>query len=394
MVKSLNENVKYIGVDDLDLDLFESQYVVPEGMAYNSYLILDEKTAILDTADARKGEAWKVRLTEALDGRKPDYLVVHHMEPDHSALIAWTMAQWPDLTLVASAKAIQMLSQFFEDLSLEGRTLTVKEGDVLPLGQHSLRFIAAPMIHWPEVMMSFDAADGALYSADAFGKFGALSKCGFYGRDDEDWACEARRYYFNIVGKYGVPVQTLLKKVAALPVKTIRPLHGPVLEDELDKYISLYDTWSRYEPESEGIFIACASIHGGTMEAARKLAEILKVKGAAKVVLSDLCRSDLAENVEDAFRYPTMVLAAASYDAGLFTPMHDFLHRLQVKGYSKRRVALVENGSWAPSAARVMKEMLGTMKDVALVEPVVTIRSRLKTADLPALETLADALLA
>ena len=394
MVKSLNENVKYIGVDDLDLDLFESQYVVPEGMAYNSYLILDEKTAILDTADARKGEAWKVRLTEALDGRKPDYLVVHHMEPDHSALIAWTMAQWPGLTLVASAKAIQMLSQFFEDLSLEGRTLTVKEGDVLPLGQHSLRFIAAPMIHWPEVMMSFDAADGALYSADAFGKFGALSKCGFYGRDDEDWACEARRYYFNIVGKYGVPVQTLLKKVAALPVKTIRPLHGPVLEDELDKYISLYDTWSRYEPESEGIFIACASIHGGTMEAARKLAEILKAKGAAKVVLSDLCRSDLAENVEDAFRYPTMVLAAASYDAGLFTPMHDFLHRLQAKGYSKRRVALVENGSWAPSAARVMKEMLGTMKDVALVEPVVTIRSRLKTADLPALETLADALLA
>ena len=394
MVKSLNENVKYIGVDDLDLDLFESQYVVPEGMAYNSYLILDEKTAILDTADARKGEAWKVRLTEALDGRKPDYLVVHHMEPDHSALIAWTMAQWPDLTLVASAKAIQMLSQFFEDLSLEGRTLTVKEGDVLPLGQHNLRFIAAPMIHWPEVMMSFDAADGALYSADAFGKFGALSKCGFYGRDDEDWACEARRYYFNIVGKYGVPVQTLLKKVAALPVKTIRPLHGPVLEDELDKYISLYDTWSRYEPESEGIFIACASIHGGTMEAARKLAEILKAKGAAKVVLSDLCRSDLAENVEDAFRYPTMVLAAASYDAGLFTPMHDFLHRLQAKGYSKRRVALVENGSWAPSAARVMKEMLGTMKDVTLVEPVVTIRSRLKTADLPALETLAGALLA
>lgn len=394
MVKSLNENVKYIGVDDLDLDLFESQYVIPEGMAYNSYLILDEKTAILDTADARKGEAWKVRLTEALDGRKPDYLVVHHMEPDHSALIAWTMAQWPDLTLVASAKAIQMLSQFFEDLSLEGRTLTVKEGDELPLGQHSLRFIAAPMIHWPEVMMSFDAADGALYSADAFGKFGALSKCGFYGRDDEDWACEARRYYFNIVGKYGVPVQTLLKKVAALPVKTIRPLHGPVLEVELDKYISLYDTWSRYEPESEGIFIACASIHGGTMEAARKLAEILKAKGAAKVVLSDLCRSDLAENVEDAFRYPTMVLAAASYDAGLFTPMHDFLHRLQVKGYSKRRVALVENGSWAPSAARVMKEMLGTMKDVTLVEQVVTIRSRLKTADLPALETLADALLA
>lgn len=388
MVKSLNESVKYIGVDDLDLDLFESQYVVPEGMAYNSYLILDEKTAILDTVDARKGEAWKVRLAEALDGRSPDYLVIHHMEPDHSSLIAWALQTYPGLTLVASAKALQMLPQFFEDLALEGRTKAVKEGDVLPLGTHSLQFVGAPMIHWPEVMMSFDAADGALYSADAFGKFGALSKCGFYGRDDDDWACEARRYYFNIVGKYGVPVQTLLKKVAVLPVRTIRPLHGPILEVNLEKYIGLYDTWSRYEPESEGIFIACASIHGGTMEAARKLAEILRGLGAPKVVVSDLCRSDIAENVEDAFRYPTMVLAAASYDGGLFTPMHDFLHRLQVKGYSKRRVALLENGSWAPSAARVMREMLGAMKDVTVVEPVVTIRSRLKGTDIPALEAL------
>ena len=388
MVKSLNESVKYIGVDDLDLDLFESQYVVPEGMAYNSYLILDEKTAILDTVDARKGEAWKVRLAEALDGRSPDYLVIHHMEPDHSSLIAWALQTYPGLTLVASAKALQMLPQFFDDLALEGRTKAVKEGDVLPLGTHSLQFVGAPMIHWPEVMMSFDAADGALYSADAFGKFGALSKCGFYGRDDDDWACEARRYYFNIVGKYGVPVQTLLKKVAVLPVRTIRPLHGPILEVNLEKYIGLYDTWSRYEPESEGIFIACASIHGGTMEAARKLAEILRGLGAPKVVVSDLCRSDIAENVEDAFRYPTMVLAAASYDGGLFTPMHDFLHRLQVKGYSKRRVALLENGSWAPSAARVMREMLGAMKDVTVVEPVVTIRSRLKGTDIPALEAL------
>ena len=388
MVKSLNESVKYIGVDDLDLDLFESQYVVPEGMAYNSYLILDEKTAILDTVDARKGEAWKVRLAEALDGRSPDYLVIHHMEPDHSSLIAWALQTYPGLTLVASAKALQMLPQFFEDIALEGRTKAVKEGDVLPLGTHSLQFVGAPMIHWPEVMMSFDAADGALYSADAFGKFGALSKCGFYGRDDDDWACEARRYYFNIVGKYGVPVQTLLKKVAVLPVRTIRPLHGPILEVNLEKYIGLYDTWSRYEPESEGIFIACASIHGGTMEAARKLAEILRGLGAPKVVVSDLCRSDIAENVEDAFRYPTMVLAAASYDGGLFTPMHDFLHRLQVKGYSKRRVALLENGSWAPSAARVMREMLGAMKDVTVVEPVVTIRSRLKGTDIPALEAL------
>ena len=394
MVKSLNESVKYIGVDDLDLDLFESQYVVPEGMAYNSYLILDEKVAILDTVDARKGEAWKVRLAEALDGRKPDYLVVHHLEPDHSALIAWALGAYPGMTLVAGAKALQMLPQFFEDLALEGRTQAVKEGEVLPLGKHSLQFIGAPMIHWPEVMMSFDPADGALYSADAFGKFGALSKCGFYGRDDEDWACEARRYYFNIVGKYGVPVQTLLKKVAALPVRTIRPLHGPILEVNLEQYVSLYDTWSKYEPESEGIFIACASIHGGTLEAARRLADILRAKGALKVVVSDLCRSDIAENVEDAFRYPTMVAAAASYDAGLFTPMHDFLHRLQVKGYSKRRVGLIENGSWAPSAARVMREMFGAMKDVTVLDPAVTLRSRLKTADLPALEALADSLLA
>ena len=393
MVKSLNETVKYIGVDDLDLDLFESQYVVPEGMAYNSYLILDEKIAILDTVDARKGAAWIVRLTEALDGRKPDYLVVHHMEPDHSDLIAWVLGAFPGLQLVASAKALQMLPQFFEDLPMEGRTLAVKEGDVLPLGAHSLQFLAAPMIHWPEVMMSFDAADGALYSADAFGKFGALSKCGFYGRDDDDWACEARRYYFNIVGKYGVPVQTLLRKISALPVKTIRPLHGPILEVNLDQYIGLYDTWSKYEAESEGIFIACASIHGGTLEAANRLAEILRAKGAPKVIVSDLCRSDMAENIEDAFRYPTMVACAASYDAGVFTPMHDFLHRLQMKGYSKRRVGLVENGSWAPSAARVMRELLGAMKDVTILEPVVTIRSRLKPADLPALEALADALL-
>ena len=393
MVKSLNESVKYIGVDDLDLDLFESQYIVPEGIAYNSYLILDEKVAILDTVDARKGDAWKMRLNEALDGRKPDYLVVHHMEPDHSALIAWALAAFPGLTLVAGAKALQMLPQFFEDLPLEGRTMAVKEGDVLSLGAHSLQFVGAPMIHWPEVMMSFDAADGAFYSADAFGKFGALSKCGFYGRDDNDWACEARRYYFNIVGKYGVPVQTLLKKFSALPVKTIRPLHGPILEVNLPQYIQLYDTWSKYEPESEGIFIACASIHGGTLEAANRLAEILRAKGAPKVVVSDLCRSDIAENIEDAFRYPTLVACAASYDGGLFTPMHDFLHRLQMKGYSKRRVGLVENGSWAPSAARVMRELFGGMKDVTVLEPAVTIRSRLKAADVPALEALSDALL-
>ncbi len=393
MTKKLNDQVLYIGTDDLDIDLFESQYVVPEGVSYNSYIILDDKVAVLDTADARKGEEWKANLAEALGGRKPDYLVAHHLEPDHSALVAWMLEAYPETTLVASAKAIQMLPQFFEGIALEGRTIAVKEGDTLELGTHSLRFIAAPMVHWPEVMVSFDAADGALYSADGFGKFGALGECGFYGRDDDDWACEARRYYFNIVGKYGAQVQQLLGKAAALPIRTIRPLHGPILEDNLGDYLHLYDIWSRYEPETDGVFIACASIHGGTLKAAEKLAEILQEKGAPKVVLSDLTRSDIAENVEDAFRYPRMVVAASSYDAGLFTPMYDFLHRLQIKGYCKRKVAVMENGSWAPSAGRVMKEMLGQMKEVAVAEPVVTIRSRMKAADIPALETLADAIL-
>ena len=394
MTVSLNSMVKYIGVDDLDLDLFESQYVVPDGMSYNSYVILDDRIAIMDTADIRKEEQWKANLAEALGGRKPDYLVVHHMEPDHSALVAWVLDAYPGITLVSSAKAVQMLGQFFEGIDLEGRTKVVKEGDVIDLGTHTLRFFAAPMVHWPEVMVSFDAADGALYSADAFGKFGALSKCGFYGRDDDDWACEGRRYYFNIVGKYGAQVQALLRKLSDLPVKTIRPLHGPVLEDDLGQYVSLYDTWSKYAPESEGVFIACASIHGGTLKAAEKLADILRAKGAKKVVLSDLCRSDVAENVEDAFRYPTMVIAASSYDAGLFTPMYEFLHRLQIKGYSNRRVAIVENGSWAPSAARVMVEMVGAMKNIELVDQVITIRSRMKASDIPALESLADAVLA
>lgn len=393
MTRKLNDQVLYIGADDLDIDLFESQYVVPEGVSYNSYVILDDKIAVLDTADARKGEEWKANLAEALGGRKPDYLVVHHMEPDHSSLVAWMLEAYPGVTLVASAQAIRMLPQFFEGIQLEGRTLAVKEGDTLELGKHSLRFIAAPMVHWPEVMVSFDAADGALYSADGFGKFGALSKCGFYGRDDDDWACEARRYYFNIVGKYGVQVQQLLSKATGLPIRTIRPLHGPVLEDGLGEYIRLYDIWSRYAPETDGVFVACASIHGGTLKAAERLAEILRAKGAPKVVLSDLTRSDIAENVEDAFRYPRMVVAASSYDAGLFTPMYDFLHRLQIKGYSKRKVAVLENGSWAPSAGRVMKEMLGQMKEITIAEPVVTIRSRMKEADIPALEALADAIL-
>lgn len=392
MIKNLSESVKYIGVDDLDIDLFESQYVVPKGISYNSYLIMDEKIAIMDTVDARKADVWKRNLLEALDGRIPDYLVVHHLEPDHSAVIGWVLNNYPDLKLVAGAKAVQMLPQFFEFVSFEGRTLTVKEGDVLSLGEHSLKFLAAPMVHWPEVMVSFDKSDGALYSADAFGKFGALSKCGFYGYRDSDWACEARRYYFNIVGKYGVPVQSLLAKVADLNVRSIRPLHGPFLEDNLHEYIGLYDTWSRYEPETEGVFIAVASIHGGTMRAAEAFAGALRNKGVRRVVVSDLCRSDFAENVEDAFRYSKMVLAASSYDGGLFTPMYEFLHRLQIKGYSNRSVGLIENGSWAPSAGRVMKEMLSSMRNVEIVGQMVTIKTLPKESDRPALEALADTL--
>ena len=393
MIKKLSDNVKYIGVDDLDLDLFESQYIVPDGMAYNSYVILDEKVAVLDTADARKAVEWKQNLKEALAGRQPDYLVVHHMEPDHSALIAWVLEEYPGITLVASAKAIQMLSQFFENINLEGCTLAVKEGSVLELGSHSLKFIGAPMVHWPEVMVSFDLADGALYSADAFGKFGALGKCGFYGRDDDDWSCEARRYYFNIVGKYGAPVRTLLGKTSQLAIRTIRPLHGPILEDNLSEYLDLYNIWSNYAVETEGVFIACASIHGGTLAAVEKLAEILRAKGAQRVVVSDLCRSDFAENVEDAFRHSTLVVAASSYDAGVFTPMYEFLHRLQIKGFCNRKVGILENGSWAPSAGRVMKEMLSAMNGIEIVEPMVTIKSRMKQTDIPALEELASALL-
>lgn len=393
MVTKLTDTVRYIGADDLDLDLFESQYIVPQGMSYNSYVILDDKVAVMDTADARKADEWKANLKEALDGRQPDYLVVHHLEPDHSALIEWVLREYPSVTVVASAKAIQMLPQFFEDIELDGRTLAVKEGSELSLGSHCLRFVAAPMVHWPEVMVSFDELDGALYSADAFGKFGALSKCGFYGRDDDDWACEARRYYFNIVGKFGGPVRTLLDKTSALAIRTIRPLHGPILEDNLEEYLGLYKIWSRYDVETDGIFIACASIHGGTMAAAEKLADILRSKGAERVVVSDLCRSDFAENVEDAFRHSKLVLAASSYDGGVFTPMYEFLHRLQIKGYCNRKVAILENGSWAPSAGRVMKEMVGAMSNIELVDPMVTIRSRMKKSDIPALENLADAIL-
>ena len=393
MIKAISPSIKYIGVDDIDLDLFESQYVVPEGMSYNSYLILDERIAVLDTVDGRKGEDWLRNLEEALDGRRPDYLVVHHMEPDHSSLILTVLEKYPELRLVTSAKSVAMLGQFFDAAAFEGRVQVVKEGEELSLGTHTLRFLMAPMVHWPEVMVSFETTEKVLFSADAFGKFGALSKCGYFGEEDDDWACEARRYYFNICGKYGVPVQTLLKKVLPLSPEVIAPLHGPVLRENLASYLDLYRTWSSYGVETEGVFIAYASIHGGTAEVAGKLAEILRAKGCPKVAVSDLSRDDMGEAVEDAFRYGRMVVAAASYDGGLFTPAWLFLHTLQMKAYQQRRVALVENGSWAPSAGRVMKEMFGAMKDITLVEPLVTIWSRMKDTDLPSLEALADAIL-
>lgn len=383
----IHEDIKYIGVDDLDLDLFESQYIIPNGISYNSYLILDEKVAVMDTVDSRKYGEWRENLRVALDGRTPDYLIVHHMEPDHVGDIVALMGDYPEMMIVASARAVQMMPQFFEGVDFTPRTIAVKEGDTLSLGAHTLHFMMAPMVHWPEVMVSYDELSKVVFSADAFGKFGALAH-------DEEWACEARRYYFNICGKYGVPVQALLKKLAALDVEVICPLHGPILTENLDYYIGLYDTWSKYEPETEGVFIAFASIHGGTTAAAEKLAEILRAKGAPKVSVADLSRDDMAEAVEDAFRMSKLVVAASSYDSGVFPPMYDFLHHLQIKSFQKRRVAIVENGSWAPSAGRVMRAMLGEMKDLEIVEPMVTIRSRMKSTDLPAMEALADALLA
>ena len=395
MIQTISPAVRYIGVDDKDLDLFESQYLVPEGMSYNSYVILDDKVAVMDTSDARTADVWMQNLEEALQGRKPDYLIVHHMEPDHSACAAALLEKYPDLTLFASVQALKMLPQFFPGVRLEGRTRAINEGDTLPLGAHTLRFLAAAMVHWPEVMMSFEETEKILFSADAFGKFGALELTGgFWCTPDYDWACEARRYYFNICGKYGPQVQRVLAKVAPLGVRTVCPLHGPMLRDTLAEALQLYRTWSSYGVETPGVFVAYASIHGGTAAVAERFAEMLREKGCPKVATSDLTRDDLAEAIEDAFRYGTLVVAASSYDAGLFPPMHDFLWHLQIKGWQKRRAAIIENGSWAPTAGRVMTEMLSAMKDVTLVGEKVTIRSRMQDSDLPALEALADAVLA
>ena len=386
MQVTISDSIKYIGVDDRDLDLFESQYVVPDGVSYNSYLILDEKTVLMDTVDARGMQQWEQNLKEALGDRKLDYLVISHLEPDHAGSIGRLLELYPDIVLVGNAKTFQMLPQFF-DIQLDDRSIEVKEGDTLSLGTHTLHFYMAPMVHWPEVMVTYESSEKVLFSADGFGKFGAMD-----AEDDEGWACEARRYYFNIVGRYGASVQALLKKAAKLDIAVICPLHGPVLNENLDYYIGLYDTWSSYKPENSGVLIAYASIHGNTAKAARKLGEMLREKGVEKVVVSDLAREDMAEVVEDAFRYDRMVLAAASYDGGVFPCMQDFLHHLQSKGYQKRTVGILENGSWAPTAGRTMKAIIETMKNVSIVEPAVTIKSTLKEENMADMQALAEAM--
>lgn len=383
---NISDKIKYIGVDDTTLDLFESQYAVPDGVSYNSYVILDDKTAIMDTVDKRGMKDWEHNLLNALDGRNADYVIIQHMEPDHAGSLARLIELFPEITVVGNAKTFVMINQFFENINIKN-SLTVKEGDTLNLGSHTLTFVMAPMVHWPEVMVTYESSEKVLFSADGFGKFGALSLT-----ENADWACEARRYYFNIVGKYGAPVQTLLKKASALDIKTICPLHGPVLSDNLGYYLDLYNTWSSYQPESKGVFIAYASIHGNTAYAAEQFAEMLRNKGVDNVVITDLSRCDIAEAVEDAFRYDRMVLAAASYDAGVFPIMQDFLHHLQAKAFQNRTVGLIENGSWAPTAAKTMRNILETMKNITIVEPVVTIKSVLKETDIPALDQLADAL--
>lgn len=379
----ISDAVKYIGADDKDLDLFESQYIVPNGVSYNSYVILDEKIAVMDTIDTRKTDEWKENLERVLDGRTPDYLVVSHLEPDHAGSIKEFADKYPEAKIVASAKAIAMLPQFFEIADLADRAVAVKEGEELSLGSHTLQFFMAPMVHWPEVMVEYEKSEKILFSADGFGKFGALDA-------DEDWTCEARRYYFNIVGKYGAQVQALLKKAAALDIKMILPLHGPILKEDLGYYLGLYNTWSSYQPESKGVFVAYASIHGNTAKAAEKLGEMLKEKGAEKVVISDLSRSDMAENIEDAFRYDRIILMASSYDGGVFPVMEDFLMHLKSKNYQNRKIGLVENGSWAPTAARVMKGYVENFKNITIAEPVVTIRSTLNEASEKALGELAE----
>lgn len=381
----ITDNILYVGVNDRDIDLFEGQYIVPNGVSYNSYLIMDEQIALMDTVDARKSDEWLANIKVILGTRQPDYLVVSHMEPDHAGSIAKAVEEFPDMKIVGNAKTFTFMGQFFA-MDIEAKKTVVAEGDELTLGKHTLKFVMAPMVHWPEVMMSYETSEKILFSADGFGKFGALDT-------EEDWACEARRYYFNIVGKYGAQVQAVLKKLTGVEVNAICPLHGPVLKENLSYYLGLYDTWSSYRPENEGVLVAYASIYGNTAGAAKKMAELLKEKGAKKVALTDLARDDMAEAIEDAFRYDKMVLACSTYDGGIFPCMEDFLSHLKAKNYQKRTVALIENGTWAPMSGKKMREILESMKDVKVLENTVTIRSAVKEETIDALNNLADELI-
>ena len=383
----MKDSIKYIGCDDFEMKLFESQYVTPEGMCYNSYIILDDKVAVIDGVDSRKAEEWMKKMKFALDGRTPDYLVIQHMEPDHSGSVSTFIKEYPKATVVASDKALKFLGQFNEGLEI-ARMLVVKEGDILSLGSRTLQFIAAPMVHWPEVIMTWCPEEKTLFSADGFGKFGVMDA------DAGDWACEARRYYFNICGKYGPSVSAVLKKAATLDIGTICPLHGPVLEgDALLQALRLYSIWSSYSVETDGVLVAHASIHGNTAKVARQLGEILEAKGANRVVVADLCREDMAEIIEDAFRMNRLIVCASSYDGNVFPPMHYFLWKLGIKGYQNRTVGIVENGTWAPSAGRAMRALIEPLRNVNIVEPMVTIMSTMKKTDIPSLEALADAVL-
>ncbi len=384
-LEKIADSIFYIGADDKEIRLFESQYEVPNGMAYNSYLIKDEKNVVLDTIDRRVTNIWLENLENALNGETVDYLVVSHLEPDHAYNIGLLAKKYPKMKIVGNSLTFNMLPNFF-DIDLADRKVVVKEGDTLEFGKHKLQFFMAPMVHWPEVMVSYEMTEKILFTADGFGKFGTRDA-------DEDWDCEARRYYFGIVGKYGKQVQDLLKKVATLDVKMICPLHGPILKDNLQHYIEKYDIWSSYKPEDKGIFIACASIHGNTMKVAEKLKEVLEENGAEKVVLTDLAREDIHEAVEDAFRYDTMVLAASSYNAGVFVPMQNFLNNLKERNYQNRNIAVIENGSWAPSAGKTMKNLLQEMKDINIIEPSITIKSTMKEQDIEQIEKLAQNLI-
>ena len=380
-MEKISKDLSYVGVNDRTLDLFESQYIIPNGISYNSYIIHDEKTAIMDTVDKRATAEWITDIENDLMGVKPYYLVVSHVEPDHSGNIELLAKKYPEMKIVLSARAASMLPQFTKS-DLSSRFVIADEGKEIDLGNHKLTFFMAPMVHWPEVMFTYEKTEKILFSADAFGKFGAIDA-------QEDWACEARRYYFNIVGKYGVQVQAILKKVAGLEIKKICPLHGPVLQENLEYYINKYDIWSKYQPEDDGVLIAYNSIHGNTREAVLKLENILKAKGAKNVVVSDLSRSDMAEVIEDAFRYDKLIVASPTYDAGLFPTTEQFLLRLKHKNYQKRKIAIIENGSWAPMAGKLMKEIINDMKDIDLVEKVVTIKTKMSDDNVKEFEELA-----